>query len=64
MQNFRQLVRFDVMQLFPALFQLFKCFYDRLGHSAVGLRRPAHNCELFACGNPLVAILIVEADAQ
>ena len=63
-QDIRKLGGFDLLQLFSALFQLFECFHDGLGHAPVSFLGSADDGELITRGDALVTILIVETDAQ
>src|ERR1035437_8932033 len=64
LDNFGELLRFHLMQLLLACPQLLESFHDSLGHPTVRLLRTADDGELFAGGDALVAVVVVEADAQ
>lgn len=64
MQDFGEFGGLDVLELFAALFELLEGLDDGLGHAAVRLFGTADNGELFAGGDALVAVLMVEADAE
>ena len=64
MDDFDELRRLEVLQLLAAAFQFLEGLDRRLGHPAVRLFRSTHDGELLALGDPFVAVLVVEADAQ
>ena len=63
-QDIREFSRFDLLQLFSALLQLFECLHDGLCHAPVSFLGSADDGELITSGDALVTVLIVEADAQ
>src|SRR5471032_290464 len=63
-QDFRELVRLDLVELFLAGFQLLESLHDRLGHAPVGLFRTADDRELLARGDAFVAVVVVEPEAE
>ena len=64
MNNLGQFVRFDGLQGLAALLEGLEGLDDGLGHAAVGLLGATDDGELLGGGQPLVAVGMVEADAQ
>jgi len=64
MQDFREFVGFDVVQLFSALLQFLESLHYGFCHPAMRFSRAAHDRKLFAGRDALVPVVIVQADTE
>src|ERR1044071_4846189 len=62
--DLRELLQLDLMEVFAAAFQLLESLHHGLGHAPVRLLGAAHDGELFARRDALVAVVVVQAEAQ
>ena len=64
MQDFREFLRLHLVKVLLAGLQFLEGLHDGLGHSAMRFGGPADDSELLAGGDPLVAVVVVEAEPQ
>lgn len=64
MDNLGEFTPINILQTLIAAFQFLEGLYHGLSHAAVGFLRTADEHELFALGDPLVAVLIIQANAD
>ena len=64
MDDFRQFLVRNVVDGFPSVFQFLEGLDGGLGHVLMRFRRAADQREILPTGDPLVPVLVVEADAK
>ena len=64
MQNFRQFLGLDLLELLAAGLQHLESLHDGLRHAPVGFLGTAHDGKTLPGGDALVAVGVVEAQAE